>query len=431
MRPEPGRAYDRPVEREYPHRGPAWTEWALSGAVLLLVAQGLAMARLHAPPSYPAEASAVLAALALPLRWRHPLPVLGVAAAALVAQGAYEPMTVLVFHLAAQGRWRVATGAGAVAGVLPWLCGAPLSGGVTPTYGAVLLFTLALTAGLWWHSRRKLIDSLEKQVELRAEQVRSAERARIAAEMHDVLAHRLSLLALHTGVLALRADTLPPQVGERIALLRTTSTRALDDLRDVLGVLRAGDGTQHAAGPAGHAPCAPAIRDLADLLGEVAASGQQVEAEVTGDPDTAPATHLLAVHRLVQEGLTNARKHAPGAAVRLRVRYDGPATEVEVVNGAAPVPVPRAEAPTGRGFGLVGLAERVAGLHGVLDRGPTPDGGWRLAARLPRSPGTDPGREPGEGRHGAERAGHAPTEPVPTEPVPTGAGAPTGKGAGR
>ncbi|MFF4175602.1 sensor histidine kinase [Streptomyces sp. NPDC001750] len=376
------------MEREYPHRGPAWTEWALCGVVLLLVAQGLAMARLHAPPSYTAQAAAVLAALVLPLRWRRPLPVLGVAGVALVAQGAYEPMTVMVFHLAAQGRMRAAVAAGAVAGALPWLCGTPLSGGVTPTYGAGLLFTLALTAGLWWHSRRRLIDSLSEQVELRVQQARAAERARIAAEMHDVLAHRLSLLALHTGVLALRTDTLPPQVGERIALLRATSTQALADLRDVLGVLRAQEGAGD--GPGGGAVCAPAIRDLSDLLDEVRAGGQEVTADVTGDPDTAPATHLLAVHRLVQEGLTNARKHAPGAAVRLTVHYGAPATEVELVNAAGDAFAPRPDGAAGRGFGLVGLAERVAGLHGRLDHGPGPDGGWRLIARLPvRGTGTE------------------------------------------
>jgi signal transduction histidine kinase len=218
-----------------------WTEWLLAGGVLLLVAQGLAKARFEMQLLSVGPIVAVVAALVLPLRWRSPLAVVLLAGAAVGAQGAYEPMTVMVFHLAAQGRVRVAVAAGVITGALPWVCAPPLSGGMTPSYGAGLLFALALTAGLWWHSRRRLIDSLSEQVELRAEQARLAERARIAAEMHDVLAHRLSLLALHTGVLALRAESLPPQIGERIALLRATSSQALADLRDVLGALRAED----------------------------------------------------------------------------------------------------------------------------------------------------------------------------------------------
>jgi hypothetical protein len=99
------------------------------------------------------------------------------------------------------------------------------------------------------------------------------------------------------------------------------------------------------------------------------------------------------VHRLVQEGLTNARKHAPGTAVRLRVHYGAPATEVELVNSPPAVTAPRADGGVGRGFGLIGLAERVAGLHGSLAHGPEPDGGWRLAARLPMSaPDAEPAR---------------------------------------
>ncbi|MFJ2909820.1 sensor histidine kinase [Streptomyces sp. NPDC087228] len=390
------------MEREYPHRGPVWTEWLLSGAVLLLVVQGVVKARLGMQPPAVGPVAAVLAALVLPLRWRGPLPVLGVALVALIAQGAYEPVTVMTFHLSAQGRVRLAAVAGAVAGVLPWVCAAPLSGGVTPVYGAGLLCALALTAGLWWHSRRRLIDSLGEQAELRAQQARSAERARIAADMHDVLAHRLSLLALHTGVLALRSESLPPQTGERIALLRATSTQALDDLRDVLGALRAEDdmGTDVREGSGRRKAPAHAIRNLYQLLDEVGATGQEVAAEVTGDPDTAPATHLMVVHRLVQEGLTNARTHAPGSAVRLRVHYGAPATEVELVNhpSAGPEP-PRTEGEARQGFGLIGLADRVAGLHGRLDHGPGTDGGWRLAARLPlHAQGGDTGRTPNGAR---------------------------------
>ncbi|MFJ2626413.1 sensor histidine kinase [Streptomyces sp. NPDC087532] len=415
------------MEREYPHRGPVWTEWLLSGGVLLLVAQGVMKAGLDTRPPAAGPVSAVVATLLLPLRWRRPPLVLAAAAVALIAQGAYEPMTVMVFHLSAQGRVRLAVAAGAVGGVLPWVCAAPLSGGVTPSYGAGLLFLLALTAGLWWHSRRRLIDSLSEQVELRAEQARSAERARIAAEMHDVLAHRLSLLALHTGVLALRADSMPPQVGERIALLRATSTQALADLRDVLGALRAKEDGSHRDGEDSgrRTVAAPAIRNLSELLDEVRAIGQEVMAEVTGDPGTTPATHLLAVHRLVQEGLTNARKHAPATAVRLRVHYGAPATEVELVNSPTTGPVRRSDEVAGPGYGLIGLGERVAGLHGRFDHGPEPDGGWRLAARLPLYA---PAGEPERGQGGQWVTGPAGTRTGRTVGTGTGTGGGKGKG---
>lgn len=399
-------------------------EWLLAGGVLLLVAQGLAKARFEVQLFSVGPIVAVAAALLLPLRWRSPLAVVLLAGAALGAQGAYEPMTVMVFHLTAQGRVRVAVATGVIAGALPWVCAPPLSGGVTPNYGAALLFALALTAGLWWHSRRRLIDSLNEQVELRAEQARSAERARIAAEMHDVLAHRLSLLALHTGVLALRAESLPPQIGERIALLRATSAQALADLRDVLGALRAED---DAVGEDGRDPVqrkvpAPALRNLSELLDEVRTIGQDVAAELTGEPGAVPATHLLAVHRLVQEGLTNARKHAPGTAVRLRVHYGAPATEVELVNSPPAVTASRADGGVGRGFGLIGLAERVAGLHGSLDHGPEPDGGWRLAARLPMSaPDGEPSRRAFEENGATRTAG----------PVGGRAGRTVGKGVAK
>jgi signal transduction histidine kinase len=115
------------------------------------------------------------------------------------------------------------------------------------------------------------------------------------------------------------------------------------------------------------------------LLAEAEAADQEVEFSLSGASEGIPASHQLAVHRLVQEGLTNARKHAPGAKIRLNLRYSAQATEVELVNErtAAPQPV----VPSG--YGLIGLAERVAALNGRIEYGRTGSGGWRLAARIP------------------------------------------------
>jgi signal transduction histidine kinase len=246
----------------------------------------------------------------------------------------------------------------------------------------------AQVLGLWIGSRRRLVRALAADVEhlrveaqLREEAARVAERSRIAAEMHDVLAHRLSLIALHTGVLATRGDTLPEPVAERLALLRGASTEALTDLRGVLGVLRAPGAAPHGAAPnrAGAVP-APVPGDVRQLVDDARAASQSVVLTVHGRPEDAPTTHRLAVYRIAQEALTNARKHADGAPVTMTVDYRAPTTLVEVTN---PAGRPGPTATVGSGYGLVGLRERVSALGGHLTVGPAGGGSWRLAARLP------------------------------------------------
>nr|BFD92624.1 hypothetical protein KitaXyl93_39840 [Kitasatospora sp. Xyl93] len=246
---------------------------------------------------------------------------------------------------------------------------------------AVTVLLFALVVGLWQGNRRRLLQTLADQVEhlrtearLREEAARAAERAHIASEMHDVLAHRLSLIALHTGVLVTRSPDLPAPVAERLALLRGASTEALADLREVLGALREPDTAGEGAA------LEPAIREVHDLVEQARAAGQAVELTVDGQPEQAPTTHRLAVYRIVQEALTNARKHAEGARVTVRVDYRPPATRVEVTNSAG---VPGANASSGSGYGLVGLRERVSALGGDMDTGPAGAGAWHLAARLP------------------------------------------------
>ncbi|MFD3324902.1 sensor histidine kinase [Streptomyces sp. NPDC058701] len=247
-------------------------------------------------------------------------------------------------------------------------------------YGSSLFLLLAVVGGLWMGNRRRLVQALNTQVEhlriereLREQAARIAERSAIAAEMHDVLAHRLSLIALHTGVLAARQDGLPLPVIDRLALLRTASTDALTDLRDVLGALRT-TGTR----PATDRPT-PVLRDVQEVIEQARAAGQRIDTTTEGTPEQAPVTHRLAVFRLVQEALTNARKHAPDTTVHVRIDYGPPATLIEVTNTSS--------THTGHtvpsGFGLVGLRERVEALGGHLNAGPSGSGAWRLAARIP------------------------------------------------
>ncbi|MDX3240329.1 sensor histidine kinase [Streptomyces sp. ME18-1-4] len=209
-----------------------------------------------------------------------------------------------------------------------------------------------------------------------------AERDRIAREMHDVLAHRLSLLMLHAGVLQMREEGMSPAGLERLALLRGTAGQALDDLRGVLGVLR----SDRPVGADGVTSVpAPALQNLDGLLAEARAAGQVIESVVSGDVEGTSTSHRLAVHRLVQDALTNARRHAHDAPVAVSVHYGPPVTMVEVVNGqvehAGQSTITEGSATPG-GYGLIGLAERVAALGGHLHTGLS-GGGWRLSARLP------------------------------------------------
>ncbi|MFE7588118.1 histidine kinase [Kitasatospora sp. NPDC057512] len=351
------------------------------------------------PLRLPRTVVAALAAVSLFFARRYPVAsaVLPVLTGGLFNRAV--PGLFSVFHLAYRGRPGLAMAGGSAIAVASAVGADSLVGWAGTTGSQLLVQAATMAVGLWLQGRRVLIRTLHEQVdalrrerELRAEQARSAERARIAREMHDVLAHRLSLLVLHAGVLRdqARAGTVaadPDRLTHRLELLRTTAARSLDDLRDVLGALRADPPAPSSTGgepsvpvEAGQVP-APALRDLTELVGEATQAGQRVELTLSGEPETIPTTHRLAVHRLVQEALTNARKHAHAAPVTVRVGYGAPATTVEVRNG--PGEAPLGGPGTGGGYGLVGLAERVDALGGHFDAGPDGGGGFRLSARLP------------------------------------------------
>ncbi|MFE0348779.1 sensor histidine kinase [Streptomyces griseoluteus] len=289
---------------------------------------------------------------------------------------------IALFDLASQRRMWAAVVCSAVALAGNAVLRPSASLWIPQQYGATLFLLLAVIGGLWMGNRRRLVRALNAQVEhlrtereLREAAARMAERSAIAAEMHDVLAHRLSLIALHTGVLATKKDTLPGPVIERLSLLRTASTDALTDLRDVLGALHTAENLPPTDPPA------PVLRDVEEMVEQARSAGQSISVTVDGSPARAPAAHRLAVYRLVQEALTNARKHAPGAPVIVRIDYTPPATLVEVTNSPSTGPTGVPSVPSG--FGLIGLRERVEALGGHLNAGPGGAGTWRLAARIP------------------------------------------------
>lgn len=240
-----------------------------------------------------------------------------------------------------------------------------------PVWLNIFVSTLLAVAvgifGMYIGSRRELIWTLrerarqaESEQELRVAQARSAERERIAREMHDVLAHRISLVAMHAGALAYRTDLPPEQVRETAELIQAKAHEALTDLRQVLGVLRADED-----GGAGDRP-QPTLADLGCLLNESRDGGMVVDLN-DGLDGREPGEQIgRTLYRIVQEGLTNARKHAPRTHVSVRLGGDPDSGVTVVVRNAKPVGTRGPTAP-GSGLGLVGLRERAALAGGTLD----------------------------------------------------------------
>lgn len=264
---------------------------------------------------------------------------------------------------------------------------------VTPPLTVFTIIGLGHLATVAWgltvRSRRALVASLreraaaaEVEARLRAERTEHEARDALAREMHDVLGHRLSLLSVHAGALSYARGAPPEDVARAAEVVRQNAHRALQDLRDVIGVLRA---------PVGELPL-PAVEDVRELVDEARQAGTPVElrddAGLTTGGQTLPETQGRTVYRLVQEGLTNVRKHAAGSSVTVRIEgRAGDHVTAEVVDtppaGRSPgrvPPPPRSAVP---GTGLRGLEERVRLVAGRLEHGPTDEGGWRVRIRLP------------------------------------------------
>ncbi|TDO45918.1 signal transduction histidine kinase [Kribbella sp. VKM Ac-2527] len=238
-----------------------------------------------------------------------------------------------------------------------------------------ILYVGAVGWSLYVRSRRQLLQTLrdradraETVAQLQAKQAQMRAREEIAREMHDVLGHRLSLLSVHAGALAYRPDASTEEVGQAAEIIRASAHQALQDLREVIGVLRA---------PAGELP-QPTFADLPVLVEGSRRAGVPVELELDA-PGTMPDHVGRTAYRIVQEGLTNALKHAPGQPVSITVKgAPGNGLQVQLTN-----PAPNRRSGQRQGQGLIGLTERAALVDGRLEHGRTPDGDFRLAAWLP------------------------------------------------
>jgi signal transduction histidine kinase len=332
----------------------------------------------------PRPAIAIVGALGSAAQWpRRRWPRLAaLAGAGSAVSGNPVPLVVGLYSGAAYGPrrqvWYLALAGWA--GLVGWSWFA--AGNVTfqDVAASACVAALVVAVGIYTATRRDLMASLWDRAEraeaerlLREEHARAAERTRIAREMHDVLAHKVSLIALHAGALELHAASDPSRATQGAALIRVTAREALQELRTVLGVLQAGPGepAQGIDWP-----------DPACLVEASTRAGQQVD--LRDNAGELPLPTARVVYRVVQEGLTNARKHAPGATTIVSIERGADDTvTVTVTNtgtSAAPLGLPGSDA------GLVGLAERIRLVGGTLHSGPIgPHGrdGWQLQARVP------------------------------------------------
>ncbi len=337
-------------------------------------------------------ASGVVACLALWWRRAHPVAVFvlafGAAAFSPLALGA-GLVAVCTAASRVRGRALVAVVVMAAAASVVFPVVNPSAGEILKIgFPAFLVTVIAFGWGLYLRARRELVASLRERAERLeadqqrgADQAREAERRRIAREMHDVLAHRLSLLSVHAGALEFHPDAPPHEIAAATAVIRSSAAAALAELRQVITVLREDSAATDGAPQ-------PGFGQLAELAAESRAAGMTLHTHIdVPDSGQLPAALGRTVYRVVQEGLTNARKHAPGALVEVNVTADGQALTAEVVSHRSEVMAgPAAPAPAGAGAGLIGLAERVALAGGQLAQGPNAIGDFVLRATIPRRP---------------------------------------------
>lgn len=295
-------------------------------------------------------------------RRRAPVRVALVIAAMSALSGiAAGPATLAAVSVATRRRWRevVLVGSANFVAAQTWTTIAPIEDNdfLVTTLVNLAVNTGMMGWGLYIGSRRELLWNLrnraeraELEQELRLSQARSTERARIAGEMHDVVAHRITQVSMHAGALAFRDDLDGDRLREGLGQIQRQANDALHELRDVLGVLREDDTSPPTARPQ------PTYDDIAALVDEARSHGLDIDwtDHVDGDVPVPPATGRT-VYRIVQEGITNVRKHAPGAEVAIRSTGDERGGITVVISNPLG---DRPSAAPGSGLGLVGLRER-------------------------------------------------------------------------
>jgi len=324
-------------------------------------------------------------AAALLVRRRYPVPVLAVALAAALtaaaAGGAAQNVSVAWFVLIAAFinavvyRKRAAAIASLVVGYLvsvwpPWLIGT--HGHATGAFALGLLaglITLLSVAELIRVRNQRTVAIRIRQAE-EARRRASDERLAIARDLHDVVAHNISVINVQANTALHLMDRQPDRAREALTAIHEVSRQALGELRSVLGVLRA-DGTDAPLVPS------PGLDRLGELAAHTRTAGIAVRVVEEGEPRPVPAGVDAAAYRILQEALTNTVRHSGGRAATIRLCYDTDALTIEVDDDGPAVRAPRP------GNGVAGMTERARALGGTLDAGPRPGGGFRVLARLP------------------------------------------------
>lgn len=374
-------------------RHPRWVDGVLAAALgLPALASALASGAYDLVP--------LILALGIPLVFRRDHPVaafaIGVAVGALqVLLGIHVNMIdlvipVLLYTLAAYGRRRVSvTGlavclAGSAVAVARW---APLGlslihwvmiGSVVFAGSSLIAWVLGDSVRYrrgYYASLEDRAARLERERDAQAQIAAAAERARIARELHDVIAHNVSVMVVQADGASYALDSSPEKARQALGAIASTGRQALAEMRRMLGVLRSDDG-----GP-GVVP-QPGMGQLGELLEQTRASGLNVSFTVQGVPAMLPSGLALAAYRIIQESLTNTRKHGgPRASARVLLRYCEDVLMLQITDDGRGATV-----ADGAGHGLTGMRERVALYNGTLRTGPLPGGGYQVTATLPLSP---------------------------------------------
>ncbi|MFG3014752.1 sensor histidine kinase [Streptomyces cinerochromogenes] len=394
---------------DFLRRHPAWVDafWA----VVLLGVSAVSVVNLDGTPGHQGtvpEGMAVSAALCavVALRRRFPEPMLLVAVVIGLVQLVLDvettvadfAMLVITYTVAAVGaRWasRLALAVSLCAATVAQMRWpeeqASFPGQVAIAVFQTVPFALAWVLGDSMRTRRAYFAQLEeraarleKEREAQAKVAVAAERARIARELHDVVAHNVSVMVVQADGAAYVMDAAPDQAKKALETISSTGRQALAEMRRLLGVLRTGEHQE-----SGEYVPQPDVEQIDDLVEQCRSSGLPVDFKVEGTPRPLPSGVELTAYRIVQEALTNTRKHGgpnAGASVRLVYFDDGLGLLVEDDGKGAPHELYEEGGADGQGHGLIGMRERVGMVGGTLDAGPRPGGGFRISALLPLKP---------------------------------------------
>ncbi len=324
-------------------------------------------------------------------RRHYPVAVLAVTLASALVAGHLGASLVwfaliVAFFNAVLARKRAAALASLVIGYVasvwpPWRIGQPGRSVADPLWLAIGLIFLLFVAELI-RSRSQRAAALARSREEELRRLASQERMRMARDLHDVVAHNISVINVQANTALHLMDRQPERARSALTTINDVSKQALVELRSVLGVLRDVDANGGDRAP--RAP-APGLARLGDLIENAAAAGLAVRIEEDGQPGPLPADVDLAAYRIIQEALTNSARHSGGANATVRLGYGDDGLRVEVYDDGTSRPPDRSAAQaTGSGHGIAGMTERAAALDGRLEAGPGPEGGFRVRAWLPR-----------------------------------------------